>query len=92
MLRRPGDVETALIGHLHHFQRVARDLLHVEAVVYTLKIDGQLKLHLILRCDPVPIDDERNGDLDCRNSDAAIVFSSVVQLPEMKRPASAAGH
>ena len=47
VLGRPGDVEAAVLRHLHHLQRVARHLAHVEAVVHALQIDGELEFHAV---------------------------------------------
>ena len=39
MLRGPGNIEPGLVGHLHHFQRMPGDVVHILAVVYALEID-----------------------------------------------------
>ena len=49
MLGGPCDLEPRTVGHLDHFQRVAGDILHVEAVVDPLHVDGELEFHLALR-------------------------------------------
>jgi hypothetical protein len=69
MFRRPNDVKAALIGHLDHLQRVARDILHIKAVIHPFKIDSELELHAILRQDPVWLMIEANGGKMCRYFD-----------------------
>lgn len=41
----PDDVETALVGHLDHFQRMTSNFLHVQAVVNPLKVYSKLEFH-----------------------------------------------
>ena len=36
VLRGPDNVEAGLIGHLHHFQRMLHDIVHVGAFVHAL--------------------------------------------------------
>ena len=41
----PGDGEAALVRHLHHLQRVALDIGHVEVGREPLHVDGELEFH-----------------------------------------------
>ena len=45
VLGGPGDGEAALVRHLHHLQRVALDIGHVEVGRETLHVDGKLEFH-----------------------------------------------
>ena len=45
VLGGPCDREPAIVGHLHHLQRMALDVGHVEVGHEPLHVDGQLKLH-----------------------------------------------
>ena len=47
VLGGPGDREAAVFGHLHHLERVARHLAHVDAVVHALQIDRELEFHAV---------------------------------------------
>jgi hypothetical protein len=38
MLRRPGNAEAGSVGHLHHFQGMPRNILHIDAVVHAFKV------------------------------------------------------
>jgi hypothetical protein len=39
MFGRPGNAEAGRIGHLHHFQGMARDIPHIDAVIHAFKVN-----------------------------------------------------
>jgi len=39
MFGSPNDLEPTLVRHLHHLERVGFDLLHVNAMLESLKVD-----------------------------------------------------